>query len=264
MKKNWSFIITSSYNNYLRNIVNDMWSDDLYFYSEGSDEDANLTYYFSSIHLNHLTNPKDVFEYGFQLKSIFDGLSYLIYEDKNEYRPLKLGDLICINTKEIYSFPYSVPQYPFDIDFSINSSIYNILSDTLTKFISLATYDSFIINVLLILSEGVSFRNSYQALDECKHFLSSKGKNIESLGFNKSELKRFTHTANSFAAIGREARHGSDNNSPPTNPMSLVDAQLLISKIIFQIIKNEYLIELPHIKSYKIIDDNEDWINADF
>jgi len=45
-------------------------------------------------------------------------------------------------------------------------------------------------------------------------------------------LKAFKHTANSFRAIGREARHAKSNEVPPSKPMSLKEAQDLIAKVL--------------------------------
>jgi len=62
---------------------------------------------------------------------------------------------------------------------------------------------------------------------------SDAGGKITSFGWStKTELDRFTQTANSEQAIGDSARHGDQRVQPPNNPMSLVEAQLLIKKIL--------------------------------
>jgi hypothetical protein len=48
----------------------------------------------------------------------------------------------------------------------------------------------------------------------------------------QAELDRFTHTANSAAAIGDDARHGHEKFQPPKNPMSLTEAKSLITGIL--------------------------------
>jgi len=47
-----------------------------------------------------------------------------------------------------------------------------------------------------------------------------------------SELKRFTHTANNYQAIGDLARHGRGDWQPPDNPMTLGDAEQQISTLL--------------------------------
>lgn len=48
----------------------------------------------------------------------------------------------------------------------------------------------------------------------------------------RAELVRFTHTANSLAALGRDARHGSERTTPPANPMSIEQARELVGRIL--------------------------------
>jgi hypothetical protein len=56
---------------------------------------------------------------------------------------------------------------------------------------------------------------------------------IDSRGWaTKSELRLFKHTANSVAAAGDEARHGSEATQPPKDPMSIDEARALIDRII--------------------------------
>jgi hypothetical protein len=43
---------------------------------------------------------------------------------------------------------------------------------------------------------------------------------------------RFTQTANSRGALGREARHGRDAVPPPANPLTLVAARTLVRGIV--------------------------------
>jgi hypothetical protein len=50
----------------------------------------------------------------------------------------------------------------------------------------------------------------------------------------KAEVRRFTRTANSRRAIGREARHGHDRFDPPTKPLSLSEAHNMIVRMARQ------------------------------
>jgi len=49
---------------------------------------------------------------------------------------------------------------------------------------------------------------------------------------SRTRLKRFKWTANSFKAIGHQARHATTNKEPPASPMSLNDAEELIQGIL--------------------------------
>ncbi len=264
--KKWSFIIVSSYTNYLRNHVNDLFLDDIYFYSTGSDEDADLRYFFSSSHLNHLETPTDVYEYGLHLKSLFDGLSFIVHQDKNDYHPIKLGALINNTTNETHNLNYSQPLKNFNVQFQKFKSNLPKVERGFEKTLFMATQDEFILNLLIIFSDGIDFKSMYQALDEIKRFLSKKKDSLQNLGFSDAIIKRFTHTANSFPVLGKKARHGSDNNEPPKSPMELKDAQKLLSDIVYTILLKHYKIDLPIYKAFKVdLDDIKwDWDSVDF
>lgn len=258
--KKWSFVIRSTYTNYIRNIVNNEISDDIFFYSEGSDEDGNLTYYFSSSHLNHLDHPNKVFENGMWLKTIFDGVSYLIHEDKSEYHPLELGVLVKNKTQEIFQPKYRSQQLPFNVNFNANKIERKIQTPGLPQYYECATTEPFLLNIALICSRAMSYRDLYQALDEIKYFLNSVGDDVFNYGISQKKIKNFTHTANSFSAVGIDARHGNDSKTaPPSSPMELNEAQKLISNLIYNVIEKHFNIYLPEIKSFNVDLDDTDW-----
>ena len=49
---------------------------------------------------------------------------------------------------------------------------------------------------------------------------------------SKNRIRSFKQTANSVSAAGDEARHGSEPNEPPRSPMSLAEAESLISGLL--------------------------------
>lgn len=51
-------------------------------------------------------------------------------------------------------------------------------------------------------------------------------------GVSESELRRFTHTANHEQAAGRQARHARLGTEPPTNPMTALEADDLIRRLL--------------------------------
>lgn len=56
---------------------------------------------------------------------------------------------------------------------------------------------------------------------------------IAELGWStQGEVRRFKHTANSEAAAGDEARHGSEIRQPPKDPMKLPDARELVDRLL--------------------------------
>ena len=62
---------------------------------------------------------------------------------------------------------------------------------------------------------------------------SDVGHLMRQLGWaSQNELKRFTRTANSVAAVGDKARHGVEQSDPPPKPMSLAHARALIDRVL--------------------------------
>lgn len=49
---------------------------------------------------------------------------------------------------------------------------------------------------------------------------------------SRAAIRRFTHTAQSPAALGEEARHGRERTEPPANPMPFDEARSLVARIL--------------------------------
>lgn len=239
----WSFIVQRD--NYTWNLINNYYSKDLIFYEEG-DEEYDLTYYFTSPHLNLLSDPNEVYSTASILCDYLYGIELLIHEDKNDCKKIILDDLIDIENelsvqyKKSRSVDFSNIKYqtipPKD---SFNYTIIDHIFELIKK-------DKFVENILFIISEGMSFNQLYSALDEVRTFLKKNNSSLDLLGFCKIEINSFTHTANSFKVLGRRSRHGTTNCSPPVNPMSIKDAQVLITNIIRKVLEIFYNIELPY------------------
>lgn len=56
---------------------------------------------------------------------------------------------------------------------------------------------------------------------------------------SKSEIERFSRTANSPSAIGSESRHGTEATQPPKRPMSVQTARKLIDRLLHEWIKSK-------------------------
>lgn len=60
----------------------------------------------------------------------------------------------------------------------------------------------------------------------------TEGRVAEVCGASKRELTLFSRTANSYAVLGREGRHGTTSDVPPEVPMSLSDATQLVRGLV--------------------------------
>jgi len=67
------------------------------------------------------------------------------------------------------------------------------------------------------------------------------GKNV--IGANgwcsETQIRNFKHTANSVGAVGDESRHGKESTAPPSIPMPLEEARILIVSLLKQWIRSK-------------------------
>lgn len=81
----------------------------------------------------------------------------------------------------------------------------------------------------LLARQGDSWMGLYK-VHEC--IRDAKFDVVKSGVCSKAQLSRFTHTANSFAAIGDDARHASVDGTAPNSPMSLAPARAFVQKLL--------------------------------
>lgn len=188
-------------------------------------------YFWSSRHFDELEPGPELSARAAGLKVIFDGALHLLVED---YRPDRLGDLFDMRTgrrASIYEMgspgePFSpaVVSEPLDKDMRIR-----VGGRVLEGAIYLARSDLAVRGMLSVLgTHGLTFPSLYQLLD----FLRTHGMKDDDIatvaGSTKAELKRFTHTANNFSAVGPAGRHGDLGHQPPRIPMTAKEASALI------------------------------------
>lgn len=250
MEIKWSFIISEN-NNYIRNLINDLHFEDLIFYEDG-DEESDLTYYFSSIHLNHLENPDVIYNHAHQLYALLNGIDLIIQEEKSNHQIITLDRMIDVQNRHVVFYKKTQNPNIFDIDFSINITTEPKSKNYIINLFEILKKDEFILNLLFIISDGMSFQTLYQAFDEIRTFLKTKNDSLTNLGFSKAQINDFTHTANNFKSLGKKARHGSTGQLAPQTPMQIEDAQTLISNIIREVLKKHYELDLPLKKTFNI------------
>lgn len=96
-----------------------------------------------------------------------------------------------------------------------------------------ATGNSDAQDALRLLGSGpLDWVNLYRILDYLRSAFGGLDGIVKAGLATKAELKRFTHTANSKAVTGDDARHGPTAEAPPKKPMSLKDARTLIRSIL--------------------------------
>jgi hypothetical protein len=84
-----------------------------------------------------------------------------------------------------------------------------------------------------------NWKNLYMVFEVIEEDVGSEHVLIKSNWIPKERLKTFKRTANSFRAIGSEARHGKSKFAPPASSMSLGDAQELIKVLLKKWLKSK-------------------------
>ncbi|PQA79798.1 hypothetical protein C5F52_28350 [Limnohabitans sp. TS-CS-82] len=228
----WAFLIEPSYS-WFESFADHFSSPDLAFIVDTEDDKPNA-YALSSQHFNELTNAAEVIERAISLKAVLDGALYL--QHGKDFRPFQLLDLVNLENDLRHGMPrgdYEVIAAPFSSN-SANlitkwRSASNPFGNFVTTMLWLAREDESSRGLLQFLGlQGCTWISLYALLD----FMKTDGLSAKEIATfsntSEAEIKRFTHTANNFSAIGPLCRHGDLGQHPPRNPMRLGEASEIL------------------------------------
>lgn len=186
------------------------------------------------------TDPKIVWQIGYELISLFNGASVLL--NKNYYKASIFK--LLYQEKEVDYFPQnnvpallgkpSASQRRIDEEFQSGAK-----SDIKFPLIHFATENEDVYFILKYLDMEPSWITYYKLMEAVETFSKSKG--IE-LGTNRNDQKRFTNTANNFSLSGFDSRHGfkeitKQNN---TKSMTIDEAYEFVSGMAKEFLKKAY------------------------
>lgn len=198
-------------------------------------------YIFASPHFHYADKNTVIFNRAAALKAIFDGASYLCSD--GIYTPFAFSRLVQNRSKKSFDcWDGSVLASPFSS--TILNTIVPRSLNPLGRFgpemmIFLARYDDVTLNLLKHLGyNGPDFRTLYSLLDWLrKHGWKDDDKVADCSEMKGGDVRRFTATVNNVAVLGPLARHGDKGYKPPSDPISLPDAQKLILNATYQFLK---------------------------
>lgn len=218
------------------------------------DDDRPPYFSFTSIHLNSLSDPTEIWARGLSLISLYNGASNLDYnpnvnwsfQSDYQFRELYIWDgnhnITPSNFSEI------LPSYPFDCKLpEINNVEYKNPNNKLDKVIRAAIKEADVLNLLLQLGNGLNWINLYAILDTLEHYSKTKIKDgfsalLNETSISRVNIKAFTGTANNFGMIGVSARHGDRQWGEPANTLTLKQSQTLIINLCNAYFKLAYSI----------------------
>lgn len=212
------------------------------------EQDAGPTQYsWSSPHLNGLTDSAEIGNRAAALKALFDGA--MLVSREGDFRSSPASRPIEYLSGDINDFQLRAPFEPFCGDWAswTFKSIENPTRHPVSLFLFLAHFSATAKQMLIFLgANGVSWISLYALKD----FMGNEGWSEDDMatagGVPVGEIKRFRATANNHAAIGPFARHGEVGWLPPSNPMTLDEAEAVILKCVkgfFASLAKEYDIE---------------------
>lgn len=231
-KLKWAFPINPAYA-WFENFADCFSSPDITFIVDIEDDKPNA-YAFSSAHLSELRTPAEIWARAASLKAVLDGAFYLLHG--KDFRPFRFHDLVSLSDGRSYHSvvdEYELIAPPFREDSSSWISSWESLKNPFNSFTSamlwLAREDNRSRGLLQFLGyQGCTWIALYALLD----FMKTGGlsaKEIAALSkTSEAEIKRFTHTANNFSAIGPLCRHGDLGQQPPSKPMLLSEAAAIV------------------------------------
>jgi hypothetical protein len=116
-----------------------------------------------------------------------------------------------------------------------SSSCISLPGDRLDGGFELAMRDDAVKNVFRLLADAdFSWVNLYRVYEIVRADLGGEKELVSKGWANKKTLSLFTHTANSFSAIGGEARHAAEQNDPPPHPMTHGAAKALVTLLVHE------------------------------
>lgn len=214
--------------------------------------DGQPLYVFSSAYLV-ATPDAQVYEQARYLVRFIDGVSYLLFENKDKVNRINFNAVIDVNTFRMANVERGV-NAQVAIDFSVYRPGIEEEEHPAAHLLKLVPVDGFIRELLLALSQGMDDKGLLQAYELIKSFLGEKKDGLILSGYSEITLARFTR---SMEAHQRRNRQGEMEDG-----MTLQEAQELISELVMVVLARYYSINL---KPFVIKDRNVqggDWYDS--
>ena len=115
---------------------------------------------------------------------------------------------------------------------------FNTKDQTLVEWVEIGLDDEEVERALYLYgSLELNWKNLFMVLEIIEDYFGGEKSLIKTSLVSKNEIELFKRTANSYKAIGREARHGTIIFEPPPAPMTLARAQDMIRLLLIEWIK---------------------------
>ena len=223
-------------------------SPDLAFMNEEHDDSAPH-FYFTSAHLDELSQPAQVWGRATQLLDMFHGIYVLDSLSPNS--PFGSARPVLHELYDLWEgkwLGHVAPETPSRLPYMatvLAELVHPVYaSGTMGRALLLARTKPDVMTLLTQLGQELDLRTLYAIVDTLRHY---DGDGFEArhqkAGISNKKYKLFTRTADNFGASGLLARHGPSNAQPPEKPMPLPEAQYLVKLLSRQYLTDRHGIQ---------------------
>jgi len=223
-------------------------------------DDTPPEFYFSSHHLDDLTEPAQVWHRGQQLLNLYKAAQILAENARTQaYLQLNMQLVNLYDNKTNHSYHANID--PVWVPLFSATELANVYkpqelifaqSDASSAVIYTARTNDEVLTLLLQLARGLSYQNLYSIGDTVETFAKKRyGKKhgfkklLAAKGYTEADYKSFTGIANNFGLLGVEARHGELGFSTPQQTMSLPDSQYMVTSLCREYLTQAYGLLFP-------------------
>ncbi|TGE06450.1 MULTISPECIES: hypothetical protein [Hymenobacter] len=224
-------------------------SPDLAFMNEEYDSGAPQ-FFFTSAHLDELSEPAQVWGRARQLLDMFHGIYVLASLSPNS--PFGSARPVLYNLYDLWAdkgldseTPDEPSKHPYTATVLAEPVHPVYSSGPMSQALLLARTEPDVLTLLTQLGQELDLRTLYAIVDTLRHYESDFDGLLQTAGISNAKYKLFTRTADNFGASGLLARHGPSNNQPPANPMPLSEAQYLVKLLSRQYLTDHHGIQFP-------------------
>ena len=112
--------------------------------------------------------------------------------------------------------------------------------DTLSEWLEIGQKDDAVARAFTLYGAlEHNWKNLYMVLDVIQEDLDREKNQTKQKWLEANKIKLFKRTANSYGAVGKEARHGKTSFKRPKKPMDIRDAQILLDSLLKEWIQHK-------------------------
>ena len=205
-------------------------------------------YYLRSSEFDSYKSPRQVLIRSKPLLNLINGIAILEGRNWTKFKPANVISED-INGKKAYFLIAETGKFTLtlnDVKLTLIRADGTIVTDTIVvpslleyTLISSSRNSSVQKALRMYSTRELNWVNLYIILEVIESDLGGKNVLVSNGWISNAKIKNFKHTANSVGAIGDEARHGKEITNPPTKPMPLKEAKVLIEILLKQWISSK-------------------------